>query len=237
MTDERVDGAGTGRPAGPPGHPDDASRGTASLYALGARPPGEARSFQAHLEACAACAGELAAFRTVLLDLGRSAGTDPPSGLRARLLARIAAERGQRAADSGAPSDAADRQQETQVWKKWSLPPASPASAPGLRVLRSSEGSWEPTAAPGVSVKPLHVDAARRYVTMLVRMEPGSSYPGHRHGGAEECYVLEGELRVGEDVLGAGDFQRAEAGSEHVVQSTEKGCVLLIVSSQDDELV
>jgi anti-sigma factor ChrR (cupin superfamily) len=71
---------------------------------------------------------------------------------------------------------------------------------------------------------------------MLVRMDPGSSYPGHLHAGVEECFVLEGELRVGEEVLRRGDYQRADEGSEHGIQWTEKGCLLLIVSSQDDEL-
>jgi hypothetical protein len=35
----------------------------------------------------------------------------------------------------------------------------------------------------------------------------------------------------------AGDFQRAEAGSVHPVQSTDGGCLLLITSSLDDELL
>jgi anti-sigma factor ChrR (cupin superfamily) len=103
--------------------------------------------------------------------------------------------------------------------------------------LRAGEGEWEPTAAPGVKARTLHVDPARRYVTMLIRMEPGASYPGHRHADIEECYVLEGDLRVGGERLGAGDYQRADARSCHGVQSTEKGCLLLIVSSQEDEIV
>ncbi|HVR73044.1 MAG TPA: cupin domain-containing protein [Planctomycetota bacterium] len=106
-----------------------------------------------------------------------------------------------------------------------------------ITLRRAGEGDWEPTAAPGVSVKPLHVDSARRYVTMLVRMEPGSAYPDHLHAGAEECYVLQGDLRVGDETLRAGDYQHAPAGSEHEIQSTREGCLLLIVSSQDDKLV
>ena len=75
-------------------------------------------------------------------------------------------------------------------------------------------------------------------VTMLIRMAPGTAYPAHRHGGAEECYVLEGDLHVGDDiVMHAGDYQRAEAGSTHPVQSTRGGCLLLLTSSLRDELV
>jgi quercetin dioxygenase-like cupin family protein len=72
---------------------------------------------------------------------------------------------------------------------------------------------------------------------MLVRMEPGSSYPGHVHGGPEECYVISGDLRVGDSLhMRAGDYQRVAAGMTHPVQSTDEGCLLLITSSLHDEL-
>jgi anti-sigma factor ChrR (cupin superfamily) len=218
-------------------HPDDRSRETAALYALGALGPEEAQAFEAHLASgCSSCAGEAAAFREVLSEIGQAAGAQaaagPPAGLRAKLLSRLRAEK--RPAAGPAASGAAPA--ETQVWKRWRSQPA-PQVEPGLSILRAGEGGWEPTAANGVSVKPLSTDPARRYVTMLVRMEPGSSYPPHRHAAVEECYVLQGELRVGAHLLKAGDYQKAEGGSDHGVQSTENGCLLLIVSSQDDELL
>jgi anti-sigma factor ChrR (cupin superfamily) len=88
-----------------------------------------------------------------------------------------------------------------------------------------------------VFTKQLYVDPARDTVTMLVRMEPGSSYPPHRHGGPEECLVVEGDLRVGDVVLQAGDYQCAAGDSTHDVSTTVNGCILLIVSSQYDELL
>ena len=84
----------------------------------------------------------------------------------------------------------------------------------------------------------LMFDAARRTATMLVRMLPGTQYPSHRHAEAEECLVLEGDLHVGADlVMHAGDFQRAAKGSVHVPQFTVDGCLLLITSSLEDELL
>jgi anti-sigma factor ChrR (cupin superfamily) len=120
-----------------------------------------------------------------------------------------------------------------QLWKNWitNVPPED------LVIQRRSEGTWESTGVEGVTVKRLFLDAERGYVTMLVRMAPGSSYPSHRHGGYEECYVLQGDLSVGDTVLHAGDYQRAEGGSVHLVQSTKDGCLLFIVSSQHDELL
>jgi predicted ChrR family anti-sigma factor len=206
------------------GHPNDASREAAALHALGALPPEEARAFEAHLaEGCAACAEDRAAFQRVVADLALASATGPapPPALREKLIARIEEERWRKG---------------TQVWKGWKEEPEKAAS-PGLHIVRSGEGDWQPTAAPGVTVKPLSVDAERRYVTMLIRMEPGSSYPRHRHSGVEECFVLEGELRVGDEVLRAGDFQRADERSVHAVQSTDRGCLLLITSSQDDDLL
>lgn len=120
-----------------------------------------------------------------------------------------------------------------QLWKSWSSAPDEKA----LTVLRSNDGMWEKTGVEGVEVKQLFVDQARDYVTMLVRMQPGSSYPSHRHGGFEECYVISGDLAVGDTLMTAGDYQRADGGSVHVVQSTRAGCVLFIVSSRHDELL
>ena len=75
-------------------------------------------------------------------------------------------------------------------------------------------------------------------MTALFRMAAGSEYIPHVHAGPEECYVLEGDLHVGDDiVMHAGDYQRAPAGSVHGVQRTEGGCLLLVSSSMHDEVV
>lgn len=148
----------------------------------------------------------------------RAAPIDPPSELRDHLL-----DRARR--DAGA--------ERIQVFKSWK--PAAEKGR-GLAIVRAGEGEWVDSS-PGVRFKQLAVDEERRYVTMLVRMDPGTSYPCHRHGGAEECYVIEGDLSVAGEELGPGDYQLAPAGSDHEVQSTKGGCLLLIVSSQDDELI
>ena len=232
MTVERGTPRGAGCPASGPGKEE------AALYAAEALPPGEAREFEAHLLVCPVCRSQVIALREALAAVHLAEpGPTPPPALREALLRRVreeAAPGKARRGEASAPVPPAAS--DVQVWKRWRSEPPGGA-VPGLHVVRAGEGAWEPTAEPGVLAKALSVDPARRSVTMLVRMEPGSSYPRHRHAGAEECYVLDGELRVGEEVLRAGDFQRAEEGSIHGVQSTESGCLLLIVSSQDDELV
>jgi anti-sigma factor ChrR (cupin superfamily) len=80
----------------------------------------------------------------------------------------------------------------------------------------------------------LAIDAAADRFTALVRMAPGANYPAHRHGGPEECFVLEGDLRHEERVMRAGDYEWVAAGSHHGPQTTAEGCLVLIHSSLSD---
>lgn len=208
---------------------EEVARQTAALYALGTLGAEELDVFDAHLgEGCASCAEEVRDSLEALAEVARGSAREAPSAelrarMRERLISRIATP----------------ALSHPQPWKAWAEQTAP--TAPGLRIVRCGEEGFEPTGLPGVAAKPLLVDAKSRYVTMLVRMEPGASYPSHRHAGQEQCYVLEGDLHLGErpgdETLAAGDYQCALAESRHGVQWTRNGCLLLIVSSQDDELV
>jgi len=218
-------------------------RDSATAYVLGNLTNDESLAYAAHLGACGACRDEhkLASEAVARVDLsvcaeearrGQVEGLSPE--MRARLLARVA----------HAPQDAAPAL--TRTWQSWSgdaRPAAAQTAAqPGFACVGASDEGWQSITAegsglPAIDVKRLSVDAKRRYVTMLVRMAPGASYPSHRHAGNEECFVLAGDLKVGDRVLHTGDYQLAAEDSVHGVQSTENGCTLLIVSSQDDQLV
>jgi quercetin dioxygenase-like cupin family protein len=113
---------------------------------------------------------------------------------------------------------------------------AEASPAPGLHERRAQEGPFEPTGIPGVSLKQLRHDPASGLSTMLVRMEPGASYPAHRHALAEQCLVLQGDLRCGESAYDEGDFLWADEGSEHPMLHTVRGNLLLIVGSESNEL-
>ncbi|MGB3316706.1 MAG: cupin domain-containing protein [Albidovulum sp.] len=71
-------------------------------------------------------------------------------------------------------------------------------------------------------------DAESGTGSYLLVMAPGASSAPHRHRGAEEFYVLEGEL-VDFDghAYGAGDFVRLEPGTAHSSLSPT-GCKLLV---------
>ena len=94
---------------------------------------------------------------------------------------------------------------------------------------------WE-EAAPGIHVKILSRNAENDSVSMLVRLDPGTDYPGHKHAGIEELHLLQGILKVDERTLYPGDFIHAEAGSvDHRVWS-DTGCTCFLVTSTKDAL-
>ena len=65
--------------------------------------------------------------------------------------------------------------------------------------------------------------------TILLRLDAGASIPTHVHPGAEECFVVSGDLRDGDLDLGAGDYMRHDGGTEHTI-STENGCLLYVTT-------
>ena len=184
----------------------------AALYALGALDREEARAFEEHLgEGCGACAAEVEGFADVCAEMAlASPPRTPPAGARARLLARLAGE---------------------------SPAVSAVAEASDLLVVRAGEGEWVETSDPGVSVKLLFVDREHDTYTTLVRMSPGARVPAHRHRGAEQCLVLEGDLRTVANVLHAGDFNCAPAGSVHDELTTKQGALLLIVAPESYEVL
>jgi anti-sigma factor ChrR (cupin superfamily) len=201
----------------------------AALYALGALEGTEARSFEQHLdEGCAACAAEVEAFAETCAALALAApAAAPPASARERLLARVSEESG------GPPPETSGRPAPRSEARADS--PAADAS--GLLVVRAGEGEWLKTEDPGVFVKLLYVDRERETVTTLVRMSPGSRIPPHRHRGAEQCLVLEGDVSSGVHTLSAGDFNCAPAGSVHDELTSERGALLLIVSPGSYEVL
>lgn len=64
---------------------------------------------------------------------------------------------------------------------------------------------------------------------LLVEIGPGVAYPEHDHEGAEEMYVLSGDLRTEGRSLGPGDFLHADAGSHHRELRSIGGCTALMV--------
>ena len=86
----------------------------------------------------------------------------------------------------------------------------------------------------GIKFKPLSLNKEKNYLMLLLKAEAGCQYPSHHHSGAEECYVIEGDLCAEGKVLGPGDFHHAEGDSDHKSLFTKNGCTLLIVADPED---
>lgn len=207
----------------------------AGLFAAGSMSELQTAEYLKHLDdGCPRCSAELSSLAPAIESLALSlAPVAPPPRVRENLFLNISAA-ATRLGDQAPSLPIGGDKGKPQVWKDW----ASDKQNKDLLISRGGQQEqWEETGEPGVRIRRLFVDRQRDQFTALVRMEPGASYPKHIHNGPEECLVIEGKLRVGDSVLDAGDYQYAPPGSLHGVQSTDCGCLLLIVSSLSDEMV
>ncbi len=89
----------------------------------------------------------------------------------------------------------------------------------------------------GVWVKSLRYDSGKgRSTSILLKFEPGSSYPYHNHPAGEEIYVLEGEVIIEGTTLTKGDYLYTPPDFKHSVRS-EKGCTLLLVIPEEVQIL
>lgn len=181
----------------------------AALHALGVLEPSDRRAFAVRLQGESLPLRQAATAYQAVTDALAASVTPvvPRAGLRERLLARVEGHTDVR------------------------LDPLK-----GLTFVKASEGVWQEMA-PGVSAKVLFFDPVSRRATALVRMASRSRYAPHRHAEAEELYVLEGGCFCGGRELKAGDYHRAEAETEHHDTSSDEGCLLLVISSPQNEML
>ena len=143
-----------------------------------------------------------------LLALAAPVATPPPARVKARLLARIRAERQKAPAPAPAPAAA--------VPAGWRFVSA-----------RTSEG-WRESF-PGVRFKTLSVDDTRDVVMLLVEMAPGARFPDHPHDvSADEGVVISGDVNMDGRLMLPGDYYHAEIGTEHLNVTSPSGCTALL---------
>lgn len=99
--------------------------------------------------------------------------------------------------------------------------------------VRSQELNWQPYSTPGVTIAIVHIDEVKREIVGFLKAEPGVRYPSHRHAATEEIFMIEGDLAIGNEVYGAGDYIRSQPGSSHAPY-TNGGCQFFFHTSMDD---
>lgn len=113
--------------------------------------------------------------------------------------------------------------------------PAPPSlQEEGLWVMEAKNLTWQPHDVPGVEIAIIHLDLETRTVVGMLRAQPGVRYPLHRHAAVEELYMLQGDLRVGTQVYGPGDYLRSTPNTSHSPITTN-GCQFFFRTSMDDE--
>lgn len=196
--------------------PHDEIKDRAALYALGALSQHEARSFEEHLaEGCEDCQSELDGFEFVVSNIGFGAeGESPSPGLRDRLLSRLS---------------------EDQQNGRGKTGPQATSAQPVISI-HAEEGEWREMCE-GVQMKRLYLDKTTGLATSIVKMVAGSRLPVHRHNAVEQFFIIEGDCHVQGEVLGPGDFHRAEAGTVHETTYTEGGTTFLLIAPRYYEVL
>lgn len=85
-----------------------------------------------------------------------------------------------------------------------------------LLAMANSPSAWEPGPSPGSWL--LHFEAGPAYAAAdsgFVKLEPGMTFPRHRHQGVEQALVLQGQAVEPSGPWAPGDEPSAEAGTEH----------------------
>ncbi len=97
----------------------------------------------------------------------------------------------------------------------------------GSRVIDTAAAAWRAfDEAPGVTYKVLNKSESGS-LTLLLKFEPGSSYPTHTHPKGEEYFVLWGTLEDLGESFGPGAYIHHPPGSTHTPRS-KAGCEVLI---------
>jgi anti-sigma factor ChrR (cupin superfamily) len=68
-------------------------------------------------------------------------------------------------------------------------------------------------------------------------MLPGTRLPAHRHIGAEQFFILEGDCNVHGQSLGPGDFHIAASDTVHESTYTVNGTLFLLIGPRGYEIL
>ena len=200
--------------------PDEEFNILAALQALDTLDESESRALTEKLRASPELQSERAAFEAAVAAIAYTAPSVPVApDLKNRLFQRIAE----------LPPTPAE-----SVNLKPIVTSPTESNTPSL-IVRSNDVKWKSYGAPGVSLGKLYIDKKKREMTCLMRLEPGGTFPLHRHAGSEEVFVLEGDLIVEGEICHQGDYIRSVPGSTHS-PLTQGGCLLLMKTSLDNEM-
>jgi len=98
----------------------------------------------------------------------------------------------------------------------------------GSVYVKPQDMDWKPSQFEGVEIKVLYEDAARGEMTCLLRWQPGTTLPFHKHPEIEQSYVIAGSFSDHDGICRAGEYVYRHPGSMHETHSAE-GCTILAI--------
>lgn len=87
---------------------------------------------------------------------------------------------------------------------------------------------WKPSQFEGIEIKVLYEDKTRGEMTCLLKWQPGTTLPFHKHPEIEQSYVLSGSFSDHDGIARVGEYVWRRPLSMHETHSAE-GCVILAI--------
>ena len=75
----------------------------------------------------------------------------------------------------------------------------------GSVYLKPADMDWKPSQFEGIDIKVLYEDKARGEMTCLLRWQPGTTLPFHKHPEIEQTYVISGSFSDHDGIARAGE--------------------------------
>lgn len=94
--------------------------------------------------------------------------------------------------------------------------------------VNPSQMDWKPSQFEGVEIKVLYENKEAGEMTCLLKLQPGTTLPFHKHPAIEQSFVLEGSVYDHDGTCRAGEYVWRTPGSFHENHSDE-GAVLLAI--------
>jgi anti-sigma factor ChrR (cupin superfamily) len=98
----------------------------------------------------------------------------------------------------------------------------------GSTYVRPQDMEWKPSQFEGIEIKVLYENKEAGEMTCLLRWQPGTTLPFHKHPEIEQSYVISGSFSDHDGICRAGEYVWRLPGSMHETYSAE-GCVILAV--------
>jgi quercetin dioxygenase-like cupin family protein len=109
-------------------------------------------------------------------------------------------------------------------------------------IVRNNQKAWQPLIEQGIHYEGIfiislhHDEEKERSTTILLKFEPGATYPYHNHPAGEEIFMLEGEAIFEQVTLKQGDYLYTPPGFKHSA-TTNTGCIMLFVVPEEVEIL